>query len=217
MNSRIFLGILIPFALCACVTNEIIKTENLCTNPLRQVGTRRSVSLESPMTGQLSLFRHFTSTGDSLVFTEDTLFVQVGALYEDGFEIIEHECPENFLAPDPPLPNNHLIQRQGAFLRTSGFSVLLPYDYEWTLPLYPTGAFLEFHGVRPPPVVIGKTDGKILNFSLGKLRYDTVAVRLDAATDQQLHYWVYTAKDGPLLAAQADASGHITGWVRAEP
>jgi hypothetical protein len=214
-NRAVLIGSLCA-SLClwvGCQINEIERPENPCTEPLRRKGLERPVSFANPVEGQLSLYRGFRLAEDSLGFTRDTLLAMVGVPYPDAFTYVEQECPENYLAPDLPMPSSHVLQWVEGNLRPSGFTELLPFDAYKGLDLHPQGPILDFRGLKPPEGLADSSYGRILGFTVGKKVYDTVSVRVE--NEGMLRYWIYSAQTGPLAAGQVDAYGHITGWIRA--
>jgi hypothetical protein len=200
--------------LAACGVNEIRMPEKTCMAPLRKAGPRQHVSFDDPRPGQISVYRRFLTLGGSLVYTQDTLLAVVGAPYPEAFTFIEHECRENYLAPDQPAPYAHVLQKLGGNLRPSGYTLLLPYDGYVGFELHPQGPVLDFQGLRPPENLNAPLYGRIVNFALGEKVFDSVVVRVEK--ERGLRYWIYSAQEGPLLAAQVDPDGGISGWMRVE-
>jgi hypothetical protein len=212
--SLLCISLLCASLLCACQINEIERPENPCTAPLRQQGTENPVSFSNAVAGQLSLYLRFQLKGDSLGFTGDTLLAMVGAPYPDAFGYVEQECPENYLAPDAPLPSSHVLQWVNGNLRPSGYTQLLPFNAYTGLDLHPQGPILDFRGLRPPDGLADSLYGRILGFTLGSRVFDTVSVRVEQE-DWSQRFWIFTAQSGPLVAAQVLPSGEIQGWIRA--
>lgn len=208
-------GSLCASLFAACQINDIERPINPCTAPLRKAGTGHPVAFANPSEGQLSLYRRFRLSGDTLGFTGDTLLAMVGTPYPDAFAYIEQECPENYLAPERPFPSSHVLQWVDGKVRPSGFTLLLPYDPFQGLDLHPQGPIFDFRGLRPPEGLDDSLYGRILGFTLGSRVFDTVSVRIERE-DWALRFWIYTAEDGPLAAGQAQKDGQVYGWIRTE-
>jgi hypothetical protein len=214
MRGGIPLGLAGLLFLAGCNINEVDMPDSPCRKVLKGASAPQGVDFVRSAPGQISVFRKFRIEGDSLRYTRDTLVAQVGAQYPDAFELIEHECPENYLSPYLPGPSSHILQRLGGNLRPSGFTRLLPYDGYVGFELHPQGPLLDFPGLRPPDGLTPPLYGRIAGFALAGRTHDTVAVRVERL--ERLKYWIYSAEAGPLVAASEVWDGSIEGWARVE-